>query len=736
MYLGGEAPLPAEYGFMPLGDLRRQPARGCGRAGAARGRLRQREPPRARSRGARRARRSSSNIDHHHDNTRFGDVNLVVPDASSTGEVLRDVFRGARRRAHARDRRGALHRARHRHRAVPVPQHDLEGAAARGRAGRRGRRRPPRLPGRVRDRSQFAKLKLLARALERAQIYEGGRLVVSYLLRTDFHEVGAAEPYSEGIIDYLRAVEGADMAALIREPPRETGPTHRVSLRASSDEIDVSAIARKSGAGGGHRQAAGFSSDAIRSMRSSSSCAASSRRQHGSSAAAGALAERDRPPRQARRAVVVRARRATCAGAPGRARGMRERSTRSRPDCCCCCPERQLSWRSCFVGLDKRYVTDVDLRARTTHGRSAKARSSSGTSRRVQAALEQALAGLRGDVELPIPAASAVKIGGERAYRLARRGVAVEMPLRRSRVDSLDVIAYSDGIVTLDLRVSSGTYVRAIADALGGHCATLRRTEVGPFLVEEADPERIIPPNEALARLGLPRGGHSDVRVARSRRRARARSAGSRRRHLRRGPPRPPPRAGGARRGRPGADGDHVRPASARGPDGEPGRAADVAGAAPGAVRRGRDRGRAAAGVHARARCPRGRGRSPASTSRRSEPRSIVAGVELPLRAPRRGRSRASRAARLRDAALVPLVEGVSSTQIRQLLRAGEVERGGSASSVDPRRSREPWSPATLAAARSASRLRTLRCPRTCSCRRTASTPARPATTGPRSRSA
>jgi phosphoesterase RecJ-like protein len=107
---------------------------------------------------------------------------------------------------------------------------------------------------------QFAKLKLLARALERAQIYEGGRLVISYLLRNDFSEVGAAEPYSEGIIDYLRAVEGADMAALIREPPRGDGPERRISLRASADEIDVSRIARASG-GGGHRQAAGFSSD-------------------------------------------------------------------------------------------------------------------------------------------------------------------------------------------------------------------------------------------------------------------------------------------------------------------------------------------------------------------------------------------------------------------------------------------------------------------------------------------
>ena len=90
---------------------------------------------------------------------------------------------------------------------------------------------------------------------------EGGALVVSYLLRNDFAEVGAAEPYSEGIIDYLRAVEGARVAVLIREPPRADGPTRRVSLRSSIDELDVSAIARKFG-GGGHRQAAGFSSEA------------------------------------------------------------------------------------------------------------------------------------------------------------------------------------------------------------------------------------------------------------------------------------------------------------------------------------------------------------------------------------------------------------------------------------------------------------------------------------------
>ena len=150
-----------------------------------------------------------------------------------------------------------------------------------------------------------------------------------------------------------------------------------------------------------------------------------------------------------------------------------------------------------LVRLDKRYLTDVDLTACTSTG---------DTEGGVVAEqdppdrdeLEHRLAALRGEVELPVPAASAVKIGGERAYRLHRRGEAPKMPLRRSRVDALDVIAYTDGVVRLDARVSSGTYLRAIADVLGGHCRALRRTEVGPFSVEDADEDRIVPPAEML----------------------------------------------------------------------------------------------------------------------------------------------------------------------------------------------------------------------------------------------
>jgi tRNA pseudouridine55 synthase len=163
-----------------------------------------------------------------------------------------------------------------------------------------------------------------------------------------------------------------------------------------------------------------------------------------------------------------------------------------------------------LVGLDKRYVTEVDLRTRTSTG-DPEGDVIETLEPPDEAELERRLATLRGEIELPIPAASAVKIGGERAYALARRGVEVEMPLRRSTVYSLDLVAYTGDTVTLDMRVGSGTYVRAIADALGGHCKTLRRTAVGPFDVADAvtpdafEPALLISETDVLARVALSR---------------------------------------------------------------------------------------------------------------------------------------------------------------------------------------------------------------------------------------
>ena len=166
----------------------------------------------------------------------------------------------------------------------------------------------------------------------------------------------------------------------------------------------------------------------------------------------------------------------------------------------------------CLVGLDKRYITEIDLTGETSTGD----REAEVTERHAppgEDELNERLERLRGEIELPIPAASAVKIGGERAYKLARRGVEVEMPVRRSMVHALDVIAYTGERVTLDAHVSSGTYVRSLAIALGGHCTTLRRTRVGPFSVDDAvapdafTAERLLTEAQVLARVEAARTG-------------------------------------------------------------------------------------------------------------------------------------------------------------------------------------------------------------------------------------
>jgi len=258
MVSAGEAPLPGEYGFLDLagrGLLREVPADRLDRVLVA-------------VDCAQETRLTDDclleaevvvNVDHHHDNTRFGTANLVAAEASSTAEVLADVFAelgvvltpaiAEALYAGLVTDTGRFQYANTTPKALRLAADLLEAGADLQRV----------FQG-VYESMQFAKVKLLARALDRAVLHEEGRVVVSYLLRGDFAEVGAVEPYSEGIIDVLRAVEGADLAALIREPPRGGSPARKISLRSSTDRVDVSAIARKSN-GGGHRQAAGFSSD-------------------------------------------------------------------------------------------------------------------------------------------------------------------------------------------------------------------------------------------------------------------------------------------------------------------------------------------------------------------------------------------------------------------------------------------------------------------------------------------
>ena len=258
MVIVGDAPLPAEYAFLDLvgaglrsevpDDLMKRVLVAVDCAQATRlTDARLLEAP------------VVLNIDHHHDNSRFGSVNLVVDGASSTAEVLVDVFSElglSLTPAIAEALYTGLVTDTGRFQYTNTTPKSLRLAADLLEA----EADPQRIFQAVYESMPFPKMKLLARALERAALHADGRVVISYIVREDFEEVGALEPYSEGIIDVLRGVEGAELAALIREPPRDSGPRRKVSLRSSSEHVDVSAIARKSN-GGGHRQAAGFSSD-------------------------------------------------------------------------------------------------------------------------------------------------------------------------------------------------------------------------------------------------------------------------------------------------------------------------------------------------------------------------------------------------------------------------------------------------------------------------------------------
>jgi tRNA pseudouridine55 synthase len=146
-----------------------------------------------------------------------------------------------------------------------------------------------------------------------------------------------------------------------------------------------------------------------------------------------------------------------------------------------------------LVGLDKRYVTEIRLGLRTSTGDGE-----GEVIEETDVPSQREIEALEGEVALPVPSASAVKLGGERAYALHRRGVAVEMPIRHSTIHGLRVLRYAPPLVELGLHVSSGTYVRSVADALGGHCRKLRRTAVGPFDVDAADDQRVLPPLAAL----------------------------------------------------------------------------------------------------------------------------------------------------------------------------------------------------------------------------------------------
>ena len=259
MVLGGPQPLAGEYAFLRLGErglLREAPADVGERVLVAvdcAQESRVVEPTLLDSAVL------GVNVDHHHDNTRFGSVNLVVDDASSTAEVLADVFDGLGVELTPGARRGALHGARHRHRPLPVLEHHAEGAPPRGGA-RRGRRRRRQVFVEVYESTPFPKLKLLARALEHA---------------TSSRAAASSSPSCAGRTSRRPGRRSPTRRASSTTSARSTVPSssrssascrasassrRKGSLRSHPNGVDVSAIARNFG-GGGHRRAAGFSTD-------------------------------------------------------------------------------------------------------------------------------------------------------------------------------------------------------------------------------------------------------------------------------------------------------------------------------------------------------------------------------------------------------------------------------------------------------------------------------------------
>jgi bifunctional oligoribonuclease and PAP phosphatase NrnA len=197
------------------------------------------------------------NIDHHHDNTRFGTFNLVVPEASCTAEIVWRLGKelGAEIAAPIAD---ALYvglvtdTGRFSYENTTPEAHRM--AAELIEAGVE----PHRVYRRLFEDLPFSRLQLLQRALASVERHDGGAITIAHLTKRDFEETGALETDAEGIVDHMRAVEGTSVAVLVRELLNgEREGKRKVSLRATDSRVDVSRVARELG-GGGHPQAAGF----------------------------------------------------------------------------------------------------------------------------------------------------------------------------------------------------------------------------------------------------------------------------------------------------------------------------------------------------------------------------------------------------------------------------------------------------------------------------------------------
>jgi bifunctional oligoribonuclease and PAP phosphatase NrnA len=252
-----EFPLPYEYRFIHLDGLVTEPPEDladrilvfldCGNI--------DRTPAAALEREG----RYILNVDHHHDNTRFGTHNHVDPQASCTAEMVWDLAKGldvqvTQPIAEALYVGVVTDTGRFMYENTGSRAHEMAAELIEGGIDVHAIYR------RLYEGIPQGKLELLARGLSNVQRYDGGLLTVTHLTLEDYQSTGADESYSEGVVDHLRSVEGTAVAGLVRDLLGDGAPKRKVSLRATDDRVDVSQIARAQG-GGGHRRAAGFSTD-------------------------------------------------------------------------------------------------------------------------------------------------------------------------------------------------------------------------------------------------------------------------------------------------------------------------------------------------------------------------------------------------------------------------------------------------------------------------------------------
>jgi bifunctional oligoribonuclease and PAP phosphatase NrnA len=252
-----EFPLPVEYRFLPLEEIFHEPPADiadrvvifldCGNI--------DRMPVDFLRNGNNKV----LNIDHHHDNTRFGTINLVDMDASCTAEIVYDLagVLGV-------DLTPEIAKALYVALVTDTGKFMYENTDARSHRMAAGLIEAGvdvnEIYRRLYEHAPIEKLKLLSHALDRTELRDDGRLAVTYISMEDYASTGASAALAEGIIDHLRAIEGAVVAAVVRDQSDSGRPSRKVSIRSTDGRVDVSAIARVHG-GGGHRRAAGFGTD-------------------------------------------------------------------------------------------------------------------------------------------------------------------------------------------------------------------------------------------------------------------------------------------------------------------------------------------------------------------------------------------------------------------------------------------------------------------------------------------